>query len=73
MLSADLSDLWQNALSVMEKQVSKPSFETWLKNTIPVDFSNHAMVIQTPNAFAKDWLESRYYNLIKNSLEEATN
>jgi chromosomal replication initiator protein len=73
MLSANLSDLWQNALSVMEKQVSKPSFETWLKNTIPIDFSNHTMVIQVPNAFAKDWLENRYYNLITNSLEQATN
>ncbi|TLM98204.1 MAG: chromosomal replication initiator protein DnaA, partial [Actinobacteria bacterium] len=53
MLSANLSDLWQNALSMMEKQVSIPAFETWLKNTIPIDFSNHTMVIQVPNAFAK--------------------
>ncbi|ADG81948.1 chromosomal replication initiator protein DnaA [Thermincola potens JR] len=73
MLSIDLSELWQNALSIMKKQVSKPSFETWLKSTEPVDINNHTMTIRVPNAFARDWLETRYYNLIKNALKEAAN
>lgn len=73
MLSFEMDDIWQKALGIMEKQVSRPSFETWLKSTKPVQFSNHIMVIEVPNDFAKDWLESRYYDLIKDSLEEVIN
>lgn len=73
MLSFEVGDIWQKALGIMEKQVSKPSFETWLKSTKPVQFQNYTMIIEVANDFAKDWLESRYYDLIKDSLEEVTN
>ncbi len=72
MFGLDLNEIWQKALSIMEKQVSKPSFDTWLKATKPINFENNAMVIEVPNDFARDWLESRYYDLIKDSLEEVT-
>lgn len=69
----DISDLWQKALSIIEKQVKSPAFETWFKSTKPIDLDNHTMVIRVPNDFARDWLESKYYNLIKDSLGEITN
>lgn len=72
-MSCDISDLWQKALSEMEKQVSEPSFETWIKTAKPINFDNLTMVIEVPNAFAKDWLENRYYDLFKDSVEEVTN
>lgn len=73
MLSVDVDEIWQKALDIMEKQVSKPSFETWLKSAKPFQFNNYNLVIEVPNDFAKDWLESRYYDLIKDSLEEVIN
>lgn len=69
----DICQLWQKALFVMEKRVSKASFETWIKSTKAIHFDNQTLVIKVPNDFAKDWLESRYYNLIKDSLELITN
>ena len=73
MLSFEIDEIWQKALVIMEKQVSKPSFETWLKSAKPFQFNNYTLVIEVPNDFAKDWLESRYYDLIKDSLEEVLN
>lgn len=73
MLAFDLDELWQKALTMMEKQVSKLSFDTWLKPTKPIQFNNYTMVIEVPHDFAKDWLENQYYDLIKDSLEEVTN
>ncbi|WP_336314553.1 DnaA N-terminal domain-containing protein, partial [Bacillus cereus] len=29
----NISDLWNSALKELEKKVSKPSYETWLKST----------------------------------------
>ncbi|MHB9095229.1 MAG: chromosomal replication initiator protein DnaA [Eubacteriales bacterium] len=72
-MSFEVEEIWQKALEIMEKQISKPSFETWLKSAKPFQFQNHTMTIEVPNDFAKDWLESRYYDLIKDSLEEVVN
>ena len=48
MLSSDLNDLWQKALSIIEKQVTGPSFETWLKPTKLIHFDNNTMAIEVP-------------------------
>lgn len=66
---SDIHELWQKTLAIIEKQVSKPSFETWLKSTKPINLKNGSMLIEVPNEFAKDWLESRYTELIQSTLE----
>lgn len=73
MLSIDHCDLWQKVLLIIEKQVSKAAFETWLKPTRPLRFDYDTLVIKVPNGFAKDWLEARYCNMIKESLKKVTN
>lgn len=73
MHSLEFEDIWQKALKIMEQQISKPSFETWLKSTRPIHFNNFLMTIEVPNNFAKDWLESRYYDLIKESVSHVVN
>ncbi len=71
MLSSELDVIWRKALEFIERQVSKPSFET-IKSTRPIKFHNNTMVLEVPNDFAKNWVESRYYDIIKNSFEEVT-
>lgn len=73
MLSFEIEEIWQKTLDIIEKQISKPSFETWIKPAKPFQFQNNIMVIEVPNDFAKDWLESRYYDLIKDCLEDVIN
>lgn len=65
----NINQIWQETLSIIEKELSKPSFETWLKSTKPIKYSNNTFFIEVPNNFAKEWLESRYADLIKNTLE----
>ncbi|MFC7370810.1 chromosomal replication initiator protein DnaA [Fictibacillus iocasae] len=68
----NISDLWSKALAAIEKKVSKPSFETWLKSTTAHALQNDTLVITAPNDFARDWLESRYSNLISETLKDVT-
>lgn len=68
MINSEIQEIWQKTLAIIEKQVSKPSFETWLKSTKPITFVNETMIIEVPNDFAKEWLESRYTELIKSNL-----
>lgn len=68
MENSGVSNLWEKALVLIEKELSKPSFETWVKTTEPVQLLENAMLISVPNEFAKDWLENRYANIIKKAL-----
>ena len=66
----NLSDLWEKVLEKIEKKISKPSFDTWLKSTEAYELQGDIMTIAVPNEFARDWLEGRYTNLISKILYE---
>ncbi|GIN21943.1 MAG TPA: chromosomal replication initiator protein DnaA [Bacillus bacterium] len=66
----NLSDLWEKVLEKIEKKISKPSFDTWLKSTEAHELHGDTMTIAVPNEFARDWLEGRYTNLISKILYE---
>jgi chromosomal replication initiator protein len=68
----NIDDLWSKALSEIEKKISKPSFETWLKSTKAHSLKGDTLVITAPNEFARDWLESRYQHLIADTIYELT-
>ena len=48
--------------------MTKPSFETWLKPTRPLNFEQNTLLVEVPNEFAHDLLESRYASLIPSTL-----
>lgn len=68
----NIADLWNAALGNIEKKISKPSFDTWLKSTKAHSLQGDLLVITAPNEFARDWLEERYSNLISTILAEIT-
>ena len=68
----NISDLWNKALSQIEKKISKPSFDTWLKSTKAHSLQGDTLTITAPNEFARDWLEERYSQLIGGILYEIT-
>lgn len=65
-------DLWDKALAHIQTRLSKPSFETWLKSTSATSLDDDALLIIAPNEFTRDWLESRYSDLILETLYEIT-
>lgn len=66
----NIDALWDQVLSHMEKKVSKPSYETWLKSTKASSLQGDTLTITAPNEFARDWLEGRYTQLISSVLYE---
>jgi chromosomal replication initiator protein len=68
----NIADLWNKALGEIEKKISKPSFETWLKSTKAHSLKGDTLVIIAPNEFARDWLDSRYANLIAETIYDIT-
>ena len=68
--SVAVGQVWQEALTRIETQLSKPSFEAFLKAMHPIALDQDVFVFSVPSVFAKEWLESRYRGLITETLRE---
>jgi len=72
-MDKSLDKIWSKTLDILSSELSKPTFETWLKSTYLAHFDENIVIVSVPNEFAKEWLQSRYYNIIKNTLELIVN
>ncbi len=61
-------DAWEIARSQLRLQMTKSTFETWVRDTSCLAYDDGAFVIGCPNAYAKDWLSMRLHPLIKRTL-----
>lgn len=69
-MTEQLQVLWQKVLEKIEPNLSKPSFETWLKPTAAQNYRDGVLFVEVQNEFARDWLETRYAEMISGALRE---
>ncbi len=60
--------IWQAALGELQLQMTKATFNTWVKNTSVVSYEDGTFIIGVQNAYVKDWLENRLLTTIKRTL-----
>jgi chromosomal replication initiator protein len=59
-----LESLWNQILERLQLQLSRPTFETWIKTASVEQLENNCLVIRTPNPFARNWLQKYYVKTI---------
>lgn len=57
-------ELWQSVLGELELQISKPNFQTWLKNSHLLEKRDEAVILALESTFAKEWVENKYHKTI---------
>lgn len=67
-----MAEIWEQVLKILEKDIIKPIFDTWIKSTIPISLTDTTFEIGTPKQFIKDWLETRYATTIQNTVQYIT-
>ncbi|HZQ05704.1 MAG TPA: chromosomal replication initiator protein DnaA [Anaerolineae bacterium] len=62
--------LWQAALGELQLQMTKATFDTWVKPTFAVGFDadRNVLTVGVRNAYAKQWLENRLYGMIERTV-----
>lgn len=65
-----LDGLWQQVLEELQTQLSRPTFETWIKPARPYELSDQTLTISTPNPFARNWLQKHYLSTIATVVKE---
>ncbi|MDP3954910.1 MAG: chromosomal replication initiator protein DnaA [bacterium] len=65
-------NLWPQVLEELKISVSKPIFQTLLSQTDLVSLEKDVATLSCPNSYIHSLVESRYYSLIKNALDNQT-
>ncbi len=71
-MKTELSQVWQQCLDLLERQLPKSSMENWLKTTRPLAVVEDTIIVGVQGEFAKDRLESRYGTVLRQTLKEIT-
>ena len=62
--------LWETALGQLELHITRPNFDTWLRDTIGLRIDDGRFVVGVPSDFAIVWLQSRLSPLIDRTISE---
>lgn len=65
-----IDTVWNSVLAEIEVSVSRASFVTWFRNTALSEESPGHITVSVPNIFAKQQLEVKYNDTIKELLEK---
>src|SRR5512135_1651530 len=59
---------WQAVLAQLQLDMAKASFDTWVRDTHPLSYENGILTVAVPNAYARDWLDSRLASMVNRLL-----
>ncbi|HBY97381.1 MAG TPA: chromosomal replication initiator protein DnaA [Chloroflexi bacterium] len=69
MRTLDLKRTWDAALGDIQLQMTRATFDTWMKGTELAGLEDGVFVISTPSPYAVEWLANRLHRTIKQTLE----
>ena len=69
-MEVPLDSLWSQVLERLQLQLSRPTFETWIKTASAQQLENNCLVICTPNPFARNWLQKYYIKTIADVVQD---
>jgi chromosomal replication initiator protein len=63
-VESTVENLWSQVLERLQLQLSRPTFETWIKTATAENLEDNCLVIHTPSLFARNWLQKYYVKTI---------
>lgn len=51
--------VWQAAQGELQLQMTRVTFDTWVKRTSPVEYTNNTLTVAVPNDYTREWWDTR--------------
>lgn len=67
-MNSSHTELWNNCLENIKKEIPSANFTTWFKQTAILKEEDGIIFIAVPNDFIKEWMITKYQKLILKSL-----
>ncbi|MBR1969433.1 MAG: chromosomal replication initiator protein DnaA [Clostridia bacterium] len=71
-MNSELNKMWQECLSILENEVSSVSFNTWIKDIVPISADGLTITLSVESSIKKNMVEKLYGDLLKNTILEIT-
>ncbi len=71
-LPNDFSDTWNQVLDSIRKEIGETSFDIWFSMVKYNSYRDDQVFLTVPNSLIKDWIESRYLDLMNNNFRALT-
>jgi len=65
----DADRFWKLVLADLKLQMTRYTFETWLKQTRAIDLTERDLTVQVPDPAVKAWLENRLNRKIQRTVD----
>jgi chromosomal replication initiator protein len=62
------NDIWHATLGELQLQMTKATFDTWVRPTFAIGYEDGAMIVGVHSPYAKEWLENRLHTTIQRTL-----
>ena len=70
---SDLETIWENTLKDIKNKINLPTYKAWFEHITPLSLKKNCLTVSVGSSFAKEWLESRYSNLLSGSIKKVIN
>ncbi|OFW53032.1 MAG: hypothetical protein A2163_05560 [Actinobacteria bacterium RBG_13_35_12] len=70
---SDLQNIWKNTLEDIKNKINLPTYKAWFEHITPLSLKKNCLTVSVGSSFAKEWLESRYLNLLSESIKKVIN
>ena len=67
--TAAAETLWSSTLLQLEQELPRATFDTWIRDLIPISFQDSILTLGAGNAYARDWVQERVSQTIRRVLE----
>jgi chromosomal replication initiator protein len=67
-LAGDHQTIWRLITEKLQEELPRQSFLTWFKPVKSLSYKNRTLVLQTPNLFYNEWIESHYADHIRKAV-----
>ena len=60
--------IWQAAQGELQLQMTRATYDTWVKPTVVVSYADGELVIGTPNGYTQEWWQNRLLTTVRRIL-----
>lgn len=73
LVDSNAKKVWDKASIIIRKELTQLSYNTWVRDVIPIEIENNLIRLGVENEFTRGILKNRYLDLFKKALLLTTN
>ena len=71
-MTEQLQQIWTKVISSVQASEEDPGARVWLMSAKPLGFGGNSLLVQVPNRFVRDWIQTRFLKRLEANIEEIT-